>query len=550
MYKQFFKFEKPPFSIAPDPQFLYLSSRHQEGIAHLLYGINMGGGFVALTGEVGTGKTTLCRSLLEQIPDDVDIAYLLNPKLNAIELLASICGELVINYPEQTTSLKILIDLLNQHLLATHAKGRRTVLIIDEAQNLSLDVLEQIRLLTNLETSTTKLLQIILIGQPELRDLLNDNKLRQLNQRITARYHLSPLSLSETQAYIAHRLKVSGGRLDIFNPGAIKRIYKLTRGIPRLINILCDRCLLGAYSLEAQTINQAIVNKSAKEVLPEKAKKNLLPIGVSITSLVFLGLIIGYLSDFLPLQKYTINKDQEILAGQTASTQRTTQSILKKEPIVLSSDVTAKHSAPTIKPSFTDFIKPSALSMTHALNIALRLWDISIPENFSAVCPLFQKTGLRCLPGRSNWQQLIRLDRPIILEFSLANNQKRFALLVGTIQDKVILRTDMEYLFPIQEILPFWKGIFLVLWKPPGIDFQILYPGQKSNDILWIRQRLDQIQGATETVSSADFYDANLEVRVKRFQHQQQIAQDGLVGPLTIIHLQNSQPDSDFPKLR
>ncbi len=551
MYKQFFKFDKPPFSIAPDPQFLYLSSRHQEGIAHLLYGIDMGGGFVALTGEVGTGKTTLCRSLLEKVPDDVDIAFLLNPKLNAVELLATICDELVINYPEQTDSLKVLIDLLNQHLLATHARGRRTVLIIDEAQNLSLDVLEQIRLLTNLETSTTKLLQIILIGQPELRDLLNNKQLRQLNQRITARYHLAPLSISETQAYIAHRLKVSGGRPDIFNPGALKLIFKLTHGIPRLINILCDRSLLGAYSLETQTVNRAIVGKSAKEVLPEKSKKKLIPIAIMVAALVSLIAVVSYLGNFLPWQKHLISQEQEISTNQATRIQSTVLPIQKEKPLVIETPpIPAVHTEPKIKQSFADFIKPSTLSMSQALKIALRQWEIYIPENLSIECPLFKKTGLRCLPGKSNWYQLKNLTRPVILEFTLANEEKRFALLVSIIRNKVILRADKEYIFPIQEFLPFWKGIYLALWKPPSIDFQILYPTQVSNDILWLRQRLDQIQGVTETVSKADFYDSSLEERVKQYQRKQHIIQDGLVGPLTVIHLQNSQPDSDFPKLR
>jgi general secretion pathway protein A len=551
LYKQFFKFEKSPFSIAPDPQFLYLSSRHQEGIAHLLYGINMGGGFVALTGEVGTGKTTLCRSLLERIPDDVDIAYLLNPKLNAVELLASICDELVINYPEQTDSLKILIDLLNQHLLATHAKGRRTVLIIDEAQNLSLDVLEQIRLLTNLETSTTKLLQIILIGQPELRDLLNDSQLRQLNQRITARYHLAPLSLSETRAYIAHRLMVSGGHPDIFNPGALKLIYKLTQGIPRLINILCDRSLLGAYSLETQTVNKAIVSKSAKEVLPTIPKKKIIPIAALITVLVSLVAVAGYLGKIFPWQKHLINQEQEISATQATSTQHPRLPIQKEQPLALEPvTVIAEQTKPIIKQSFADYIKLSPMSMSQALKITLRQWEIYLPENSSVQCPLFKKTGLRCLPGKSNWYQLANLNRPVILEFTVANEEKHFALLVGVIGDKVVLRTDKIYTFPTQQILPFWKGVFLALWKPPSIDFQILYPTQVSPDILWLRQRLDQIQGVSETVSRANYYDSSLEERVKHYQRQKHIIEDGLVGPLTVIHLQNSQPDSDFPKLR
>ena len=246
MYEQHFNFTAPPFSIAPNPRYVYLSPQHREALAHLLYGISIGGGFVVLTGEVGTGKTTLCRCLMEQLPEDVDIALIFNPRLNARELLASICDELKISNPGEKTSIRRLIDLLNHHLMDTHARGRRTIVLIDEAQNLSYDVLEQIRLLTNLETNVTKLLQIILVGQPELNTLLARPNLRQLSQRITARYHLLPLSLAETGAYISRRLAVSGVTRRIFSRLAVGRIHRLSVGIPRLINLICDRALLGA----------------------------------------------------------------------------------------------------------------------------------------------------------------------------------------------------------------------------------------------------------------------------------------------------------------
>jgi general secretion pathway protein A len=570
----------------------------------------MGGGFVVLTGEVGTGKTTICNSLLGQIPDDVDIAYLLNPKLNTVELLASMCDELGITYPKYTIRLKVLNDLLNQHLLETHAKGRRTVLIIDEAQNLNLDVLEQIRLLTNLETSTTKLLQIILIGQPELRDLLDNKKLRQLNQRITARYHLTPLSLKETQTYIGHRLKVSEGRQDIFNSAAIKRIYKLASGTPRLINILCDRSLLGAYSLETQTVTREIVNKSAQEVMPTPSKKILVPTPVIISLLALLILLIGDYGILLPLQKHNVPVPKETATGNAAHTKQLispketlekkstsatnntvatgsksfptpkikSSTIASKKHVIdqkqkILTDMTASTTQPSpkttisetpnpvtatpkehpkakIKATFPDFIKSPTLTMEHALNIALHQWKIAIPENFSAECLFVQKSGLRCLPGKSSWQRLINLQRPAILEFTLANQEKRFTLLTDVNLYQVVLQADQEYIFPIQDILPYWKGVFLTLWKPPSAGFRVLYPGQNSNDILWLRKQLDKIQGITETVSRPSFYDDRLKKRVKNFQRQQQIIQDGLVGPLTVIQLQNSQLDSEFPRLR
>jgi len=263
MYEQHFGLTERPFSIAPDPRFLYMSQQHREALAHLLYGVGEGGGFVQLTGEVGTGKTTICRCLLEQVPDHVDVALILNPRVSAMELLASLCDELGIEYARDTTSIKRLTDVLNAHLLETHARGRRTVLIIDEAQNLDADALEQVRLLTNLETTREKLLQIVLIGQPELRSLLAREELRQLSQRITARYHLEPIQRGETAAYIRHRLQVCGATDAIFNEAAIDLVQKLSGGVPRLINVMCDRTMLGAYVENKHKVDAAIVIRAA-----------------------------------------------------------------------------------------------------------------------------------------------------------------------------------------------------------------------------------------------------------------------------------------------
>ena len=250
MYLSFFNLREMPFTITPDPAYLYLSPRHQEALGHLLYGTGQYGGFVQLTGEVGTGKTTIVRTLLEQKLDGVDVAMIHNPSQNEIEFVQSICDELGVDYSKAgaTPTLKQLGDALNVHLLASHASGKRTVVIIDEAQNLPRDVLEQVRLLTNLETHKEKLLRIMLIGQPELVDLLSRPDLRQLASRITARYHLMPLSEAETAEYIRHRLRVAGTTEELFPPAAIHEIHKATRGVPRLVNILCDRALLGAYS--------------------------------------------------------------------------------------------------------------------------------------------------------------------------------------------------------------------------------------------------------------------------------------------------------------
>jgi general secretion pathway protein A len=268
MYTQYFGLTEKPFSIAPDPHFLYLSELHREALAHLLYGIESDGCLVLLTGEVGTGKTTASRCLIDQLPETTDIALILNPKLTVIELLTTICEELRIAGIEPHDSVKHYIDILNRHLLEAHARGRNTVLIIDEAQDLDTDMLEQLRLVTNLETHKEKLLKIILLGQPELRQLLDRPEFSHVSQRITSRYHLLPLKEQDVFAYVEHRIKVAGGgRARLFSDKALKRVYELSQGIPRLINVLCDRALLGAYVEEKDQVDPGIVNRAGSEVL-------------------------------------------------------------------------------------------------------------------------------------------------------------------------------------------------------------------------------------------------------------------------------------------
>ncbi|MDJ0805577.1 MAG: AAA family ATPase [Gammaproteobacteria bacterium] len=272
MYHEHFGLQEDPFSITPDPKYTYLSERHREALAHLVYGVTEGGGFVQLTGEVGTGKTTLCRNLLMLLPDELNIALIFNPRQTPLELVASLCDELHIDYPPGCSSLKLLVDRLNAYLLESHAAGRRTVLIVDEAQNLNFDALEQVRLLTNLETATQKLLQIILVGQPELKSLLEQPELRQLAQRITARYHLTPLDADETRAYVQHRLEVAGHGRRLFTPGALRLLPKMTGGVPRVINVLCGRAMLAAYGKRRELIDARLMRQVAKELQGSAAR--------------------------------------------------------------------------------------------------------------------------------------------------------------------------------------------------------------------------------------------------------------------------------------
>src|SRR4051812_49336524 len=278
MYMRFFGLKQEPFSLAPDPRYLYMSKRHREALAHLLYGVGGGGGFVLLTGEIGAGKTTVCRCFLEQIPRRCNVAYIFNPKLTVTELLKSVCDEFGIPFEHQgpgTPTVKDYIDPLNEFLLKTHAVGQNNVLIIDEAQNLSADVLEQLRLLTNLETNERKLLQIILIGQPELRTMLAKPELEQLAQRVIARFHLDALSAPETDRYIRHRMEVAGLERPLpFEARAIRQIHQRSAGVPRRINLLCDRALLGAFASSRATVDRSTVQQAAREVFGARERAN------------------------------------------------------------------------------------------------------------------------------------------------------------------------------------------------------------------------------------------------------------------------------------
>jgi general secretion pathway protein A len=515
-----------------------MSPRHQEGLAHLLYGIDFGGGFVALTGEVGTGKTTLCHCLLQQLPKNIDLALILNSKLNAIELLATICDELGIIYNKNQPLLKNLIDILNQYLLTAHANGRRTVLLIDEAQNLSMDVLEQIRLLTNLETSKTKLLRIILVGQPELKDLLKRQDLRQLNQRITARYHLLPLSLEETRAYIHHRLIVSNGHPSIFKDSAIRKIYKLSSGIPRIINILCDRALLGAYSTDTYIVTPAIVSHAAKETLGEPNQKTSYP--TALLTLLLLGCI-GTGLYFLRTwpnanHQAKINLATTPYPAIPTETKIIQQSNLpdQQKPLLvekINTDPVAKIQ------TLHDWINNPDHSLNAALISALKLWGKPIPENNQVDCHYVETTGFRCVFGKANWKDMLALNRPVILEFSLADKEKRHALLTGSGQNQAMIHFIDKVTFPVADVQEHWNGYYLLLEPTSIVNFKTIYPHQSSDNVLWLRRLLTGADGQIEAVEHTRFYDNHLIARVISFQHQHQLPEDGWVGEQTLAHL-------------
>lgn len=549
LYNKYFNFIETPFSIAPDPHFMYMSRRHQEGLAHLLYGITVGGGFIALTGEVGTGKTTLCQCLLEDLPENIDMALILNPKLNALELLGTLCDELGIVYDKSQSSLKTLVDALNQYLLDVHAKGRRTVLLIDEAQNLSMEVLEQIRLLTNLETSKTKLLQIILVGQPELKLLLARRELRQLNQRITARYHLLPLSLAETRAYIRHRLHICNGNPDLFKNSAIRKIFKLSSGIPRVINILCDRALLGAYSQNAHMITTKIVDNAAKETLPP-VEKNSRRLFALVSMLVLSCAVFGvYYQDFF--KGILASKKGMTVAKSPAKLTATAKPAVYPRPAAapphpLKAEA-PKQAEEVVK--FESWLGNPELTLTAGLTNALKIQGKTLPETGQVDCDSISAQGLNCLFGKASWQELIAMNRPTVLEFDLPNEGKRYALLSAVRKDGVVLHDNRDITFSLADVLSHWNGYYLIIWQEPVPGINLIYPGQRSEAVLWLRRQLNAFDGNTAQASQPTFFDKDLVKRVKGFQRRYHLSPDGLVGALTIIHLDNLSGSKQTPRL-
>jgi general secretion pathway protein A len=566
MYTSHFGLTEPPFSITPDPRYLYMSERHREGLAHLLYGTRQAGGFVQLTGEVGTGKTTLCRCLLEQLPPEVDVALILNPRLTAVELLATVCDELRITYSPETWSVKELVDGLYAYLLDAHARGRRTVLIIDEAQNLPADVLEQIRLLTNLETATEKLLQIILIGQPELIRVLERQKLRQLAQRITARYHLLHFSKRDTYAYVRHRLRVAGGSETLFTPAAMRRVHRLSGGVPRLINVICDRALLGGYAHDQQRIDAAMVKRAAREVrgaVPGKPRDQRLAwaFGLGAIGTVVIGAAILATPDRISLPRDDSlsalsggdSRPTQALSGpgdirQVREGGTTSPAKRNESPTVVTSD-----GGPRATRRLADLLADSTVrGDEHAAfaNVYSR-WGLEYRRPSTGLdCEGGRSQGLQCLFKVGNWNRLRRYDLPAILELITPGGERHRVALVGLGGESATLALGgQEYTFPINEIDRFWDGPFILLWKRPPLESRTITPGMRSKDVDWFRRKLDEIDGRPSKGPYSDTYDAGLRQRILAFQRSRSLTPDGVVGDETLAQFILAVPEPGTPSL-
>ncbi|TKB47179.1 ExeA family protein [Thalassotalea mangrovi] len=497
-YTGFFGLNEVPFSIAPNPHYLFMSDRHREALAHLSYGLGETGGFALLTGEVGTGKTTVSRCLLEQLPENAQVAYIINPTLSAMELLASVCDELNIDYPADNASLKVFTDLISARLLDNHQQGLSTLLIIDEAQHLQAEVLEQLRLLTNLETNARKLLQVILIGQPELQQLLKRQDLRQLAQRITARYHLMPLSVQEVGQYIKHRLNVAGCERPLFTPSAIRSIHRYSQGVPRLINLICDRALLAAYTQEKTQVDNKLIKEAAIETLGDSK-----PTG----------------QDWGPwLKRSAIAAAIMVcaIAGkQLGSWQQQSVQAL---------------SANTLLSGVTNRDINNARELQVALMSLFKTWHLNLPADELQACQQALDFSLSCHWLNVGPEQLISLGYPALVEFEDDMGQLFYGV-ININQDNAdradfsLPESDIQLnlagisrAVDLDWLQRHYRGSALLLWQPPA-GFVEQIDSQSSIDLIqWLENRLSLMQARPQR--TVNEFDQRLKNQLQQFQRK------------------------------
>ena len=530
MYYQYFGLQEPPFSIAVNPRYLYMSPRHRDALAHLLYGVGAGGGFILLTGEVGTGKTTLNRSLIEQLPETADVAIVLNPALDSSDLLATVCEELGIALAQNGArpGLKALTDALHRFLLENHARGRKTVLIIDEAQHLDFEVLEQIRLLTNLETHEEKLLHIILIGQPELGEKLRRPELRQLNQRITARYDLQPLTAEETGAYIRHRLQVAGMPAGgaLFPPALTRRIHRRSRGVPRLINLLCDRMLMGAYGQGRSRVDSALLRRAEREVMGEEdTGRSWVPLALAA---IAIAVVAAALWGFVQSRE-----------GSGASPPPDTASA--EQPATPS--VPAAAPAPAPQEQSADISWQLSPSVGSRLLASLYGVSLAAPDravagvggSFADPCGDLASDGLACVRGSAQtWDALVLEQRPLLLEL---RDERRFAaraLFLG-IDGAAAVVADADGLqrAPLALLGQRWTGSYWYLWQRPAVGAIALSEGDAGEEVRIVAQLFADLDGQSAPLTE-ERYTRALSERVRLFQRARGLQADGVAGELTL----------------
>jgi len=574
MYTSFFGLTEKPFAITPDPRYLYLSERHAEALAHLLYGINESGGFIQLTGEVGTGKTTVVRTLLSRLPQHADVAVIMNPRVTPVEFLLTICEELGIAIaPADRDSVKQMVDALNRRLLEAHSEGRRVIVIVDEAQNLSADVLEQVRLLTNLETPTQKLLQIILIGQPELRELLGRNELRQLAQRITGRYHLSPLAADETKAYVRHRLRVAGVTTDIFSAAALHEVHRLSAGIPRVINVCCDRALLGAFTRESRHINAALVRSAAGEVYGRRFAPAWIGWFAGSAAVIAIGVLLfgglRYWAWHVPEETRATTAELPGSVPMSAAASSAAPPNTVADPAAVPGSapavgsVPAVHSVPPVASAAAAGPAPVAVSLNGLLEAnrgstseaaayrrLLSLWGITMPDDKDP-CGQARGAGLACFDQRGSWAEVHMLNRPAILTLTDDQGRRHHVVLTAlSDQSATLVLGDHSEQLPLDEVSRYWFGEFTVVWKPKTKRTRELTVGMSGEEVRWLRRSLNALQGTAADPVQGDQFDAELAKQVENFQREHRLNVDGIAGIRTQMVLETALADPDSPLLQ
>ncbi|MCT8985611.1 ExeA family protein [Shewanella phaeophyticola] len=540
MYKAFYGLNDNPFSIAPNPHYMFLSDRHREALAHLTYGLGETGGFVLLTGEVGTGKTTVSRCLLQQIPDNTDTAFILNPSLTELELLATLCDELEISYGENPT-LKQLTDLISMYLLNNHKNGRNTVLIIDEAQHLRSEVLEQLRLLTNLETNTKKLLQVILIGQPELQQLLKRQDLRQLAQRITARYHLLPLNREEIALYVLHRLQVAGRHEPLFTRKAIAALHKHSGGIPRLTNLLCERALMAGYGQGKVPIDHKMVNQAAIEVLGDIDESN----EKRWPFVAAAALVLAFGLSFYLFNRTAIDEN---LSATTALPQAQAQAqqpvdepittITANKPLIQVQQPQAPAQSTPAVNAEQQILRQAMLqsnSIDNAFAGLFGLWDKQPIIGLSA-CQAAQQQNLACYQQQGNWNSIMRLNYPAVVYLQDAQANVFYGVIVERQVDQILLQLGEQQFWVNKDWFDrHFSGTFEILWQPDSILPREIGQASSVAELQWLENSLAIVSQRRARLLTQ--FDSELEQQLMQFQRQHGLKPDGIAGNQTLIQL-------------
>ena len=547
IYLQHFGLKREPFSIVPDPGFLYPSNHHRQAVAHLKYGLDREGGFILLTGEVGTGKTTLTRTILKRMPAHIRVAYVLNSKLNVTDLLASICDELAIELPSdlaETRGLsfsKICIDALNKDLLKAHAEGKKTLIVIEEAQNLSPDILETLRLLSNLETNTHKLLHILLVGQPELLDTLAQKELRQLNQRVVSRFHLLPLDKDDVANYVNHRLHRAGAKGALFDRACIAVLFRLTGGVPRLINLVCQHSLLATYSTGAKTVSPKLVKEAAVEILGTRNATNDSNrpfIILTVLLVLSAALMIGF------------GKQAEVVEASVMDVEPSAD----RRPSANRKPSADRQPSEDVKPIAN--IEPAAAPKpaVSPFTSLFKLWSVDASEVYSEEGFTAQAIDNRLRAEKLSPAQLddlVKINRPgvVWIKPTSGNSSLEGIMLVGLNSTSVFLRgASGEITLSREQFLSSWSGSYLYLWQPPK-SFNVLQVGVRNpQGVSWLQDRLAIVDQRSERIITGGRYTAAIAEKVVSFQAQQGLKADGVVGRETIIRL-NQLANLQIPRL-